>query len=188
MNDISENKNEFYASLEAILFAAGAPVTYDNLSRAMLIMPEELKIMISEAALLYKNRGIELILYEDSCQLCTKPIYSEPIKIALGLKKRTSLSKTSLETLALIAYKQPCTKVFIESVRGSDCTWAINVLLGYELIEQCGRLDIPGRPILYATTSNFLRCFGLSSLGDLPKSEDLPQQEFSDNGEINAQK
>jgi segregation and condensation protein B len=112
-------------------------------------------------------------MFSDSCQLCTDELYERQVKTALGMRHGGALSSSSMETLAIIAYNQPATKSFIEQVRGVDSTYAITTLCEKQLIEVVGRLDVPGKPNLYATTETFLRCFGLSSLEELPKTEVL---------------
>ncbi|MBQ4574781.1 MAG: SMC-Scp complex subunit ScpB, partial [Clostridia bacterium] len=108
---------------------------------------------------------------DNSCQLCTDERYKDYIKNALGIKENGNLSQTSLEVLAVIAYNQPVTKAYVEQVRGVDCSYPISSLCDKNLIRRAGHLDVPGRPILYETTEDFLRCFGLSSLGELPYVE-----------------
>lgn len=161
------NINQGAQAVEAILFAAGYPVTYEKLAEALDSTEDDIKTLVSEMAESYAGRGIELIIYDDSCLLCTKSIYEDNIKTALGLKRNTTLSDSSLEVLAVIAYHQPVTRAFIEQIRGVDSSYTVGLLTDRELIEPVGRLDVPGRPMLYATTETFLRCFGLTSLDEL---------------------
>ena len=114
------------------------------------------------------ERGVMLAVYPDSCQLCTKEDYGNFVREALGIRRGGNLSNTSLEVLAIIAYNQPVTRVYIDTVRGVDSSYTVSSLFDKGLIEPCGRLDVPGHPRLYRTTENFLRVFGLSSLSDLP--------------------
>ena len=166
---ISEQTKEV---LEAVLFAAGHPVTYDKLSQIFEISPREVKGMVEEYAVEYNSgkitRGIMLLTFDDCCQLCTKEDYIREIRIALGIRRGGNLSNSSLETLSIIAYNQPVTRAYIDTVRGVDSSYAVNSLIERGLIESKSRLDAPGRPMLYTTTTAFLRCFGLGSLEDLP--------------------
>ncbi len=166
MNNISLRENDARA-IEAILFAAGYPVTFEKIAEAIGSTADAVKAFVSEIADKYANRGIELIIYDESCRLCTKPEFEAQIKTALGLRQNTSLSVSSLEVLAVIAYHQPATRSYVEQIRGVDSSYAIGLLTERDLIEPVGRLDVPGRPILYGTTETFLRCFGLSSLQEL---------------------
>jgi segregation and condensation protein B len=165
--------NELVPVIEAILFAAGFPVKYEKIAQTLEITEDELKNILSSEAVSYENRGIRLVMFSDSCQLCTDELYERQVKTALGMRHGGALSSSSMETLAIIAYNQPATKSFIEQVRGVDSTYAITTLCEKQLIEVVGRLDVPGKPNLYATTETFLRCFGLSSLEELPKTEVL---------------
>ena len=116
-------------------------------------------------------RGIQLLILGNACQLVTKEVYADYVKAALGVRDGGNLSKASLETLAIIAYNQPATRSYVEQVRGVDSSYSIGVLLEHELIEEKGRLDVPGRPRLYGTTEAFLRTFGLSTPDELPPLE-----------------
>lgn len=166
--EIAEKKN----IVEAVLFAAGHTVSYDRLALLFEETPGEVKKFIREYAEEYNSpesqRGIQLIAYDEGCQLCTKEEYIEYIRAALGIRRGGNLSNSSLEVLSIVAYHQPVTRAFIEQVRGIDSSYALGTLAEKGLIETCGRLDAPGRPSLYATTDDFLRCFGLSSIKDLP--------------------
>ena len=119
-------------------------------------------------------RGVILLAYDDSCQLCTKQYYLPEIREALGIKKSGTLSTSSMEALAIVAYNQPVTRMYVDTLRRADSSYAMNNLIDRGLIECKGRMDVPGRPMLYGTTNDFLRCFGLGSLADLPgTSEEL---------------
>ncbi len=161
--------------IEAVLFAAGYPVSYDKLAAVLEISKGAAKRIVHEYAEQYNNddgelpRGIILLMFEGSCQLCTREQYGTYVREALGIKRGGNLSQSSIETLAIIAYNEPVTRAFIEMVRGVDSSYAINSLSEKHLIESCGRLDVPGRPRLYRTTEGFLRVFGLESLADLPE-------------------
>lgn len=167
---ISEQTKEV---LEAVLFAAGHPLTYEKLASVFEVSPTEAKNIVTEYAEEYNNgkvtRGLLLLVFDDCCQLCTKEDYIREIRIALGIRRGGNLSASSLETLSIIAYNQPVTRAYIDTVRGVDSSYAVNSLVERGLIESKSRLDAPGRPMLYTTTSAFLRCFGLSSLDELPE-------------------
>ncbi len=166
-------KTEMKKICEAVLFAAGHAVTYERLSLLLEISENETKGFIKEFATEYNSipdRGIQLIAYADSCQLCTKEDYIDYIRAALGIRRGGNLSNSSLEVLSIIAYHQPVTRAFIEQVRGIDSSYSIGALCEKGLIECCGKLEAPGRPSLYATTDDFLRCFGISSLSELPEA------------------
>lgn len=159
-------------AIEAILFAAGHAVPYAVLSRVLNIPPAQTKAIVYKYAQRYGKgalpRGVMLLTYDDSCQLCTKEQYLPYIREALGIRRNGNLSNSSIETLAIIAYNQPVTRSYVDTVRGVDSSYAIGSLLERNLIESKGRLDAPGRPMQYGTTPDFLRCFGLSSLTELP--------------------
>ncbi len=161
--------------LEAVLFAAGHPLTYEVLAEAAECMTSEVKEILTEMANDYSDhaneRGIQLVMYKDSCQLCTKEEHIDKIRTALGVRSGGNLSRSSMETLAIVAYHQPVTRSYIDSVRGIDSSYSVNNLTDKGLIEVCGRLDAPGRPSLYRTTDNFLRIFGITSLDELPPIE-----------------
>lgn len=164
------NNNEIVSALEAVLFASGDPISIDRLSQVFEIKPEQIEKAAEKLKLRLEERlsGIELLRLDNSYQLATKTDYAEYIKKAFDLKRRTPLSGAAFEVLSVIAYNQPVTRSFVEQVRGVDCSGVITTLLEKELIEERGRLELPGRPLLYGTTKNFLRCFGLSDLSDLP--------------------
>ena len=159
--------------IEAILFAAGFPVKYERIAETCEITVEELSALLDSDAFSYEDRGIRLVRFSDSCQLCTNEMYERQVKAALGMRSGGALSHSALEVLAIVAYNQPVTKAFIEQVRGVDSSYAVTTLCEKQLIEVIGRLDVPGKPNLYGTTETFLRCFGLSSLEELPKNEVL---------------
>lgn len=166
----------FEEALEAVLFAAGHPITYATLARVFDLTPAVVKDKVFEYAMKYNDptipRGVILLTYKDSCQLCTKEHYLNEIRDALGIRKSGSLSTSSMEVLAIVAYNQPVTRAFVDTLRRVDSSYAMNNLLDRGLITSTGRLDVPGRPMLYGTTSDFLRCFGLNDLDSLPKTSD----------------
>ena len=163
---------ERFAVIEACLFAAGHPLTYAKLGEVLGISPAECADTVEKMAVIYNNgefpRGILLVRFPDSCQLCTKEAYGAEIKQALGIRRGGNLSQSLLEVLAVVAYNQPATRAFVDTVRGVDSSYAMNALVEKNLIEPCGRLDAPGRPTLYRTTTDFLRVFGISALEELP--------------------
>ena len=158
-------------AVEAILYAAGYPVKYEKLSEVIGLPQRDLRNLVESMSHEYTDRGIQLLLFPDTCQLCTKEIFAPYIREALGIKRGGNLSASSLEVLAVVAYNQPVTRAYVDVVRGVDSAYAVTSLLDKGLIEAVGRLDAPGRPMLYGTTEKFLRVFGLSSLADLPETE-----------------
>ncbi len=165
------------AAIEAILFAAGHPITYEKIAEVLDLFESQVKEKVFAFAEEYnkdEKKGIMLLTFEDRCQLCTKEQYLPCIKDALGIRKGGNLSASSLEVLAIIAYNQairPVTRAFVDMVRKVDSAYIVASLCEKNLIEPCGRLDAPGRPHVYRTTSTFLRCFGIESLEQLPYVE-----------------
>ena len=162
-------------AIEAILYAAGYPVKYEKIAEVLGLDLRNTKTLISHMCDKYNgedsNHGILLLMYEDTCQFCTKEQYAPYIREALGIRRGGNLSASSMEVLAIVAYNQPVTRTFVDQVRGVDSSYAMNSLIDKALIEACGRLDAPGRPMLYTTTEKFLRVFGLRSLSELPETE-----------------
>ena len=167
------------AAIEAIMFAAGYPMKYDKLAEVLNITPSEVKRYVSELAEKYNDdeHGIMVLMFAETCQFCTKEAHMPLIKEALGIKRGGNLSNSSMEVLAIVAYNQPVTRSFVDLVRGVDSNYAMNSLIDKALIEACGRLDAPGRPMLYGTTDKFLRVFGISSINELPEIEVLRASE-----------
>jgi len=167
---------ENICAIEAILFASGGSVSIDKIMSALDIKKaqalEYIKVLVEEYN--SEKRGLEIIKLNDSYQMVTKKAYAPQIRTVMDLKRNTPLSQAALEVLAVVAYNQPVTKAFVEQVRGVDCSGVLSSLAAKDLVEERGRLELPGRPLLYGTTENFLRCFGLSSLDDLPS---LPEKE-----------
>lgn len=169
--------NELIACLEAVLFATGDAIEIEKLSSALQEDETILRNALSVLSEKYNSdeSGLCLLKLEDKYQLCTKKQYADSIRAVIEAKKNTPLSQAAFEVLAIIAYNQPVTKAFIEQVRGVDCSSVISTLCQKSLVEEKGRLELPGRPLIYGTTSDFLRCFcldGLDSLPPLPKKED----------------
>ncbi len=176
MSELFKISDQTKEVLEAVLFAAGHPITYEKLSQVFEIPAREVKDLVEEYAAEYNSgkviRGIMLLTFDDCCQLCTKEDYIREIRTALGIRRGGNLSASSLETLSIIAYNQPVTRAYIDTVRGVDSSYAVSSLVERGLIESKSRLDAPGRPMLYTTTTAFLRCFGLNSLDELPTLND----------------
>ena len=172
--------SETIASLQAVLFACGGPVEQERLRELLNIGSQELAEAAEELRVRLEKpqSGIQLIQVENAYQLCTKSFVSETVKKALEMRKTPPLSKASLEVLAIVAYNQPVTRSFIETVRGVDSSSIVSSLCDKGLLAERGFLDAPGRPILFGTTDTFLRCFGLESIKDLPEADlsELPEQ------------
>ncbi|MBO5165739.1 MAG: SMC-Scp complex subunit ScpB [Lachnospiraceae bacterium] len=176
------------AILEAILFTMGDSVEISRLASVLEMTNKEVKEILLSMQEKYaaEERGIALLWLEDSVQLSTKAdMYEYLIKIAKTPRKMT-LTDTVLETLSIIAYKQPVTRLEIERIRGVSCDHALNKLLEYDLITELGRLDAPGRPLLFGTTEQFLRCFGVKSLDELPELSTMQVEEFKQQAEAEA--
>ena len=164
-------------ALTAILFAAGDPVETKRLAEVVGIDEEAVNDALQRAAdrLAYERRGLRLMRLDDRWQFVTAPEYASAVRKALDQRKAPRLSQTALEVLTIIAYRQPVTRGYIETVRGVDSGYTVNMLEDKGLIEVAGRLDAPGRPMLYQTTPAFLRVFGITSLDELPPlPEDTP--------------
>ena len=159
--------------LEAVLFAAGYPIEYEKLAAIAEVSETEVRETALALHQQYdrEERGIQVVLYASSCQICTREGYESYIRNALGIKQTGRLSSSCLEVLAIIAYNQPVTKAVIEQIRGVDSAYSVAALMNKKLIEEAGRLNVPGRPIQYKTTPDFLRTFGIASLEELPAIE-----------------
>lgn len=162
--------DEKISIIEAVLFACGEPVEFDKLSEASDV---ELTTMHKLVALLNdkyheNSSALEVLKLENSYQLATRKEYAGYIRTAMETKRSATLSPAAMEALTIIAYNQPVTRSFVDDVRGVDTSGVLSGLLEKELIEEAGRLDVPGKPVLFRTTDNFLRCFKLSSINDLP--------------------
>ncbi len=182
------NEEKIMAVIEAVLFAMGDSVELSKLNHALEMPEAEIREMIVKMNEAYKkqDRGIYIIELEDAVQLCTKPeLYEYLIKVAKAPRKNV-LSDTLLETLSIIAYKQPVTRLDVEKIRGVSSDHAVNKLLEYNLIQELGRLDAPGRPLLFGTTEEFLRTFGVKSLGDLPILNQDQMEDFKKQAEEEA--
>lgn len=158
------------AALEAVLFTAGEPTETDRLAEALGLSREEIESAAHtlETALEASGSGLQVLHLGDSFQLTTRAAYAEQIRAVLEVKRNTPLSNAAMEALTIIAYNQPVTKGFVERVRGVDSGSVVNTLVDRGLLEEAGRIEVPGRPVTYRTTAHFLRTFGLESLADLP--------------------
>lgn len=170
---LTDETMNFRGTVEAIVFASGEPIERMRLLEALGCTPEKLDSVLNEIKNAYDDResAVQLLLLGSKVQFATRPQYAGAIRNVLDLKRNQPLSPAAFEVLAIIAYNQPVTKAFVEQIRGVDCGGVINTLCQRSLIEECGRLDLPGRPLIYCTTSEFLRCFCMSTLAELP---DIP--------------
>lgn len=166
-------QNDLQRALMAVLFAAGEPVDTKRLSVSLEVDEDEIhrEAQVLMDQLSYHRSGIRIIRLEDAYQMCSSGEMSEVVTRTLETRKPPKLSPSQLETLTVIAYYQPATKAYVEQLRGVDSSYSVSALLTKKLIEECGRLNVPGRPILYRTTPDFLRTFGLNSLDELPEIE-----------------
>ena len=180
-----KTEKELLGAVEAILFAMGESVSLSKISSAIGKDETEAKRLLEELKKQYqkKERGIQLIELEDSYQLCTKPeLYDYLIQVAKQPKKHV-LTDVLLETLAIVAYKQPVTKIDIEKIRGVKSDHAVNKLVEYDLVCEVGRLDAPGKPLLFGTTEEFLRRFGVQSVEELPSIAPEQLEDFKEEAE-----
>lgn len=196
MNEEIMQITNIEGAIEAILYAAGYPVKYTKLSEVLGLEAKDVKTMVEHMANQYNAegspRGINLLVFEETCQFCTKEQYAPYIREALGIKRGGNLSASSLEVLAVIAYNQPVTRAYVDTVRGVDSSYAMSSLIDKGLIEATGRLEAPGRPMIYSTTEKFLRVFGINSLMELPETESLEElakneaedAEISESGDV----
>jgi segregation and condensation protein B len=177
---------ELIKAFEAVLFASGEPLSIDRFSQVFDLTPEKTVSVMDALSkkLEDSDSGLKLVRMQNAYQLATKSEYADYIKKAFDIKRRTPLSSAALEVLAVIAYNQPVTKSFIEQVRGVDCSSVVTTLIEKGLVEERGRLELPGKPLLYGTTKNFLRCFSLGDLSELPPlPKDQSGSEVADLGE-----
>lgn len=178
--------NEMCAACEAILFASGEPVEIARISEALEIENDEAALILASlgARLDERESGTCLLKLGNKYQLCSRVEYAPQVRAVLEKKKNAPLSNAAFEVLAVVAYNQPVTKAYIEQIRGVDCTGVISTLCQRGLLEEKGRLDLPGRPLLYGTTPDFLRCFCLTSLSELPELPDKGEFERDEDDEI----
>ena len=175
------NEQQRMGALEAMLFAHGEPVELARLADAMHAEPIQTQVLLEKLQSQYDDRdgGLVLLNFDDRWQMATRPYYGEIVKRILDARRNAPLSPAALEVLAVIAYNQPVSRSFIEQVRGVDSSSTVAKLLDKGLIEEAGRLDLPGKPVAFRVTDTFLRVFGLGSLADLPPLHDetAPQAE-----------
>ena len=164
------NPERMNAAIEAILFANGSSVEPAKIAAALEISEAEARDRLDALMNEYQSsgRGITIIKLKESYQMVSVKEFAPCIRTVMDLRRNTPLSQAALEVLAVIAYNQPVTKAFVEQIRGVDCSGVIGSLTAKDLIEEKGRLELPGRPLLYGTTENFLRCFNVSSIEELP--------------------
>ena len=185
------------AAIEAILFANGSSVETKRIAQALEITESQAEEHISALIDDYNsaNRGITIIKLDDAYQMVSCKEYAPQIRTVMDLRRNTPLSQAALEVLAVVAYNQPVTKAFVEQVRGVDCSGVIGSLTAKGLVEEKGRLELPGRPLLYGTTENFLRCFNINSLEELPplpetenEETDKPEEESTAENSVDDKK
>ncbi|EPY2304010.1 segregation and condensation protein B [Clostridium sporogenes] len=179
INEVSQ-KNKYKSIIESLLFMSGEPINIKDLATILNCKQDKVSLLLNEMKNNYssKDRGIKILIYNKTVQLVTKPENSIYVEKLLKTNVRQSLSHAALETLSIIAYKQPITRVAIDEIRGVKSDRAIYTLLEKNIIKECGRLEVPGKPILYGTTEEFLKFFGLDSIEAIPNLEDL-LKEFS---------
>jgi len=171
----TKDMKEIESAIEGILFASGEPVHAERICVALELDRSTVEQLLQKLMdyYAYERRGIRLLHIEDTWQLCSSPDYADAIRKAFEIRKPAKLSQPALEVLTIIAYYQPTTRAYVDQIRGVDSSYTIGLLLDRKLIEECGRLQVPGRPRLYRTTRQFLRAFHLTSLDDLPEMPDL---------------
>lgn len=164
-------RKEIESAVEAILFASGEAVQLKRLCAALQLARPAVERALKDLGdhYAFERRGIRLVQMEDSWQLCSAPDWADAVRRALEIRKPAKLSQPALEALTIIAYYQPTTRAYVDQIRGVDSSYTVSLLLNRKLIEECGRLQVPGRPHLYRTTQEFLRAFHLDSLDDLPE-------------------
>ena len=183
------DKKEMEAAVESILFASGEPVNIERICVALAIdRPTAERILQGLMDYYaYERRGMRLLKIEDCWQLCSAPDYAEAIRRAFEIRKPAKLSQPALEVLTIIAYYQPVTRAYVDQIRGVDSSYTMSLLIDRGVIEECGRLQVPGRPRQYRTTKQFLRSFHLSSLDELPAMPDMGndgQMRLNEVGEV----
>ena len=175
------DNHKINSAIEAILFANGSSVEPSRIATALEISEGEALDRLNELMAEYQNaeRGITIMKLGKSYQMVSVKEYAPYIRTVMDLRRNTPLSQAALEVLSVIAYNQPVTKSFVEQIRGVDCSGVIGSLTAKDLIEEKGRLELPGRPLLYGTTENFLRCFNISSIDELPPlpEDDAPSED-----------
>ncbi len=170
------------AAIQAVLFASGDPISAERIASALKIDKSTLLKLLKNLKdeLDKEDSGICVVELGEKYQMCTKPEHADFVRRALDLRRHSPLSQAAMEVLAVIAYNQPVTKAFVENIRGVDCSNIISNLIVQNLIEEKGRLDLPGKPLQYGITLNFLKCFGVSSVDELPKLQNITIQSSTD--------
>ena len=178
------SNEEMKRAMEAILFAAGESVEITRIAQSLEITPKKAESLLEELKEEFnsQNHGFILMRYKDNFQFVTHKEFGEQIRTVMDLSRKKPLSGAAMEVLSVIAYNQPVTKAFVEQIRGVDCSGVIGSLTVKGLIEEQGRLELPGRPLLYGTTENFLKCFNISSIDELPP---IPKDEKEENDSDN---
>jgi len=182
-------KSKQEAVIEAVLFSVGESVKTEKLAELIGASPEQTKKIINDmkTKMEAENRGVTITEIEDGFQMCSKAEMYEYLIDITKTDRKYTLTDTALETLSIIAYKQPVTRADIEKIRGVDCSHAINRLVELDLVKELGRMDAPGKPILFGTTEQFLRSFGVRSLEDLPEMSQVMKEEFREQAEQEVQ-
>ena len=185
---MEESVKKTEAAIEAILFSMGDAVELKDLADVMQIDGKTVQKILDDMMVRYEeeDRGIKIVKLENAYQLCTKNEYYDILSSLVNIPKKHSLTDSLMETLSIVAYKQPVTRQEIEAIRGVSCVHAINRLVEYNLVEELGRLDAPGRPLLFGTTEQFLRSFGVGSLEELPELSAVQVEEFKEQAEQEA--
>lgn len=180
------NLKEYRPVLEALLFASGEPVTAEKLGEAIPLQTYLVEDLLQQMKEEYARpeSGLQLLQLEDRWQLATKDQYAQPVKTLLDKKKNVPLSQAAMEVLAIIAYNQPVSRSFIEQVRGIDSSTLVTRLVERGLVEEAGRLDLPGKPIAFRTTDTFLRTFGIENLSQLPRLHEDVMEESQEEGPV----
>ncbi|MEA5051120.1 MAG: SMC-Scp complex subunit ScpB [Oscillospiraceae bacterium] len=171
------NTELYKSAVEAVLFAVAEPISAEKIADAVAVDAKTVSALLAELQTEYDDaqRGVVLLRFDDRYQLATRPVFADFVVRALDNRRNTPLSQAALEVLSIVAYNQPVSRSFIDQIRGVDSSSPVASLLAKNLICEAGRLDLPGRPVSFKTTDNFLRCFGLSSTAQLPPvySEEL---------------
>ena len=185
---MEESVKKTEAAIEAILFSMGDAVELKDLADVLQIDGKTVQKILDDMMVRYEeeDRGIKIVKLENAYQLCTKNEYYDILSSLVNIPKKHSLTDSLMETLSIVAYKQPVTRQEIEAIRGVSCVHAINRLVEYNLVEELGRLDAPGRPLLFGTTEQFLRSFGVGSLEELPELSAVQVEEFKEQAEQEA--
>ena len=164
------NINEIKAAVEAILFSNGGPISVERLSQVFNTDKKTIENILDDIIEKFnsKSSGIRVMKYNNEYQMCSSYEYGEYVRKAMDMRRNTPLSEAAMEVLAIVAYNQPVTKAFVEQIRGVDCSGVLSSLVNKKLIEEKGRLELPGKPLLYGTSTTFLNCFKINNVNELP--------------------